>query len=314
MILRRARGHRWATVLSCLILWSVDGAAEDCCDAQASVAFSLERVSHSRPFARTLGARSEGCRGAAAARTVAGEPVYLNIVSQNTGVQGWSFTLALGGDLKFSEVATDGTAAAPAPEGRVENGFRSARLVAPRFRAPGFHGAVTAVVLCFGCSTTLPPTGTESVLRMTFDPIAEQAESAKGRLRLAPVDFSDEAIDNVITVDAFSVFPCNEESVELELELLPSKRFKRGDVNADGKVNMSDVIAGIEALLEPSRSPRFCWAALDTNRDGRVNISDPIFTLNFLFRSGDELPSPGGDECGFDIDSELDCEGVRSCA
>ena len=52
----------------------------------------------------------------------------------------------------------------------------------------------------------------------------------------------------------------------------------RGDVNGDGKVNISDVTALINLLLAGNTPP----STADCNQDGKVNISDVTALINYL--------------------------------
>ena len=54
----------------------------------------------------------------------------------------------------------------------------------------------------------------------------------------------------------------------------------RGDVNGDGKVNISDVTALINLLLAGNTPP----STADCNQDGKVNISDVTALINYLLR------------------------------
>lgn len=67
--------------------------------------------------------------------------------------------------------------------------------------------------------------------------------------------------------------------------------FRRGDVNGDGKINLSDPIWIVSALFfGASFGP--CRAAADVDDDGKLVLTDAIYTLNFLFRGGPAPPAP----------------------
>ena len=53
---------------------------------------------------------------------------------------------------------------------------------------------------------------------------------------------------------------------------------QRGDVNGDGKVNISDVTALINLLLSSNTPP----STADCNQDSKVNISDVTALINYL--------------------------------
>jgi hypothetical protein len=59
-----------------------------------------------------------------------------------------------------------------------------------------------------------------------------------------------------------------------------------GDVNGDGKVNVSDVFSLINSLFAGGPAP-VCPA--DVNADGGVGVDDVFYLINFLFAGG---PAP----------------------
>jgi len=82
-------------------------------------------------------------------------------------------------------------------------------------------------------------------------------------------------------------------------------RFRRGDVNADGRLDIADTVATLEYLFG-SRENLPCPDAADANDSGAIDISDPIRLLMRCFPLGDpevpcqdRLPAPFL-ECGLD--------------
>jgi hypothetical protein len=67
--------------------------------------------------------------------------------------------------------------------------------------------------------------------------------------------------------------------------------FRRGYVNEDNKLDISDGIAllGILFLGNPMAS---CQKTLDVNDDSRLDVSDGIFVFSFLFTGGKPPPAP----------------------
>ena len=92
----------------------------------------------------------------------------------------------------------------------------------------------------------------------------------------------------------------------LSFEAAP--RFIRGDANADGETDISDVVAILGTLFLGFRKPP-CRDALDVDDDGSLDVSDPIFLLTFLFNHGAQPPLPGPYRPGIDpTPDNLSCE------
>ena len=91
------------------------------------------------------------------------------------------------------------------------------------------------------------------------------------------------------------------------------KQFRRGDANADGKVDISDGVKIFEYLFSGG-STLLCLDAADSNDDGHVDISDGISILNWLFKGGVTISDPGTQSCGPDPTSDpIDCSSYFSC-
>ena len=89
--------------------------------------------------------------------------------------------------------------------------------------------------------------------------------------------------------------------------------FRRGDVNADGSVDISDSITtlGFLYLGGPEKLP--CQKSADVNDDGKVDLSDAITILGNLFLGGAPPPEPFA-ACGADPTSDdLTCESFSPC-
>jgi len=76
-----------------------------------------------------------------------------------------------------------------------------------------------------------------------------------------------------------------------------SPDFVRGDVNRDGGVDLSDVLATLFYLF--GGLDVACADAADTDDNGKVNLGDAIGSLYYLFLSGaaprSPFPAPGQD-------------------
>ena len=85
-------------------------------------------------------------------------------------------------------------------------------------------------------------------------------------------------------------------------------RFRRGDANGDGGIDLSDAVKVLAYLFLGDPAPA-CLVAADVDGSGKIDITDAVYTLQFLFLGG---PSPKGPfpDCG--IDDEIDGLGCQS--
>ena len=93
----------------------------------------------------------------------------------------------------------------------------------------------------------------------------------------------------------------------------PDGRFRRGDSNLDGVLDLSDGVFTLGALFL-GNNEFGCEDAADSNDSGGVDLSDAVFAFNYLFSGGVEPPAPGPMDCGVDPSvDELGCEDSDSC-
>lgn len=88
--------------------------------------------------------------------------------------------------------------------------------------------------------------------------------------------------------------------------------FRRGDANADGRIDLSDPVSTLGMLfLGASALP--CDDASDANDDGLIDISDSLFTLIHLYLGGPDSPEPSV-QCGTDPTPDgLGCGSFSPC-
>ena len=89
--------------------------------------------------------------------------------------------------------------------------------------------------------------------------------------------------------------------------------FRRGDVTADGAVNLSDAVFALNYLFLAASAPS-CEDTADSDDNGTVNLSDVVFLLNAIFLGGAPLSPPSLD-CAPDPthDDPLDCLTFDAC-
>ena len=86
-------------------------------------------------------------------------------------------------------------------------------------------------------------------------------------------------------------------------------QFVRGDVNADGRVNLADVVDLLDFLFRDGAAPA-CADAGDADDSGRLNLADVFRILNHVLFRGAAVAPPFPD-CGVDVeeDSLTSCVG-----
>jgi hypothetical protein len=89
-------------------------------------------------------------------------------------------------------------------------------------------------------------------------------------------------------------------------DVRPSRPFRRGDSNGEGKVDLTDAIATLLYLFSAGVRPP-CLDAADADDSGKVEITDAIFLLGALFQGTRSIPEPYP-LCGADpTPDEIDC-------
>jgi len=75
--------------------------------------------------------------------------------------------------------------------------------------------------------------------------------------------------------------------------------FRRGDSNGAGRTDLADAVYTLDFLFQTGEPIR-CTDAADANDDGTINIADPVYVLLYLFLGAAPPPLPGSETCGPD--------------
>jgi hypothetical protein len=98
------------------------------------------------------------------------------------------------------------------------------------------------------------------------------------------------------------------------IQFCAGRPFRRGDLNSDGRVDLSDAIRTFTYLFLGAARPA-CLDAADSNDDGGLDISDGIGILNELFSGEGRIPAPGSTGCGGDPTPDgLSCATYLPCS
>ena len=86
--------------------------------------------------------------------------------------------------------------------------------------------------------------------------------------------------------------------------------FRRGDVDADGRVQVNDAVQVLSRLFLGGDALR-CEDAADADDSGAIELNDPIRLLSFLLLAGEAPAAPGPQVCGADVAADaLSCGAV----
>ena len=82
-------------------------------------------------------------------------------------------------------------------------------------------------------------------------------------------------------------------------------RFRRGDVNVDGRVDIVDPLAALFRMFGKGladMNARFeCPEAADVDNNSRIDVTDPVRILKTLFLGENLIDAPGPHRCGVDL-------------
>ncbi len=254
--------------------------------------------------------------------------VYYGIVSNDLddpatadaveAVQGWSLAIGVEDSITLVSATTDGTVGAAVPDGLRDTGFEKTEVIDPNNPeapvVPQGQGAVSAVVLSFTLPITLLPSGTATVLALTVETEAAEADVTKTGSIFAKdgLQGAGQPVNSVATVAGSTVeFSCIQDAT-ISLTAVSIGSMVRADANADQKVNIADPIYIINALFREG-PPVACREAADANDDNLVDLSDATFILAYQFYGGPPPPPPF-EECGMDEDSTPEsCPSKSNC-
>jgi hypothetical protein len=130
----------------------------------------------------------------------------------------------------------------------------------------------------------------------------------------SPYDEPEEICGNDLDDDGDGEIDCADSGCAQKPPCAGS-RFRRGDANSDGGLNITDGIYVLNFLFLGGPSPS-CMEAANANDDATLNITDGIYILNYLFLGGTAPPAPGDAACGPDpvgSASALGCDAYSGC-
>jgi hypothetical protein len=143
------------------------------------------------------------------------------------------------------------------------------------------------------------PAGCQSIFNFIFD-VSKFAPQGETTVIELVNDRDVSPVLNIFTVGGFTRIPALTPSTVSILKVAPPYPafFKRGDVDGNQKVEITDPVKILNFLFTGGSAPA-CIDAADVTDTGNVGISSAIYLLNFLFLGGAPpavpFPEPGID-------------------
>lgn len=226
-----------------------------------------------------------------------------SVVLEGTGFTG-GMTVAFGGVPALSVQVLDATSAVAVtpggPEGSVDvtvtTQYGTDTLVDAYTYEPFLVDSVepNGVSACDATPVVISGTGFPADLWVTIGEAPAtvlQVLSDGSEAVILPPDFVDASPGGLPTVDLVCGTNGGATSQTLVGGFTYLTQFIRGDVNADGFVNVADIDFLGSAIAGTGPMPGIVDAA-DVNDDGIVHIGDLVYLSAFLFEGGAEPPAP----------------------
>jgi glucose/arabinose dehydrogenase len=92
------------------------------------------------------------------------------------------------------------------------------------------------------------------------------------------------------------------QTIEVTVADDPRPQFRRGDANGDAKIDISDGVRILVFLFVDAATELGCEDAADADDGGGIEMTDAVYTFNFLFSGGQDIPEPTA--CGRDASED----------
>ena len=198
---------------------------------------------------------------------------------------------------------------------RVEIGFRDFSVTQEQIteyldsqRREGFPAGEVAMLDALGVSATE---------RLHAEMVLYHAEWGPGRYSVREVGFSGLREILETTPEFFETYELDPDPTRL-YPVGSSLRFRRGDADSDGVVELNDAVRIAQFLFLGGARPE-CFEGADVNDSGSVDIADVVSVLSWRFLGTAPPPPPGPTHCGPDpaasqtflgCDTEIPCSEV----
>lgn len=185
----------------------------------------------------------------------------------------------------------------------------------------GQEGVVGVCILSLTTFVILPPVGEWAVLKIRGDldvsglKPGERTQPCRIDIR-GPGEEGLRSLGSPVTTEVTvqgQSYPHAARDLEIVARVREFARFKRGDANSDGTLDISDVLFILGYLFLGTRAPE-CLDSADTDDSSRIEITDALAIFEFLFFGSSSPTVPGPFECGSDpTDDDIPCEAFSGC-
>jgi len=107
--------------------------------------------------------------------------------------------------------------------------------------------------------------------------------------------------------------PATIQVFNIDLDAKPEIRFRRGDANADGTIDISDGVRDLVWLFALGGLEPECLDAADADANLQIELTDAVYIFTYLFLGGIQPPEPGPNACGFGPAPRLGCLNYNAC-
>lgn len=129
-----------------------------------------------------------------------------------------------------------------------------------------------------------------------FLPVGSNVPLLRAKIRVVgntlpiELEFTDDLVPNIgapqtatnFTINGASRPPALVEDGSIQFGIA-RRRFRRGDVNGDGRISIADPVLIVQATFEHRALTFDCDDMLDVDDDGTLTTSDPIALLRWMF-------------------------------
>ena len=160
------------------------------------------------------------------------------------------------------------------------------------------QAAITSIIMRGNTLMALQPRGTQRVARVTMETAIPTGESCETLVLEYDEPAQLPTSPPIYLIVGYHGRSWSPALTSAAIEVCPA-RFRRGDANSDGSVDISDAIFTLASLFLGGEAPG-CREAADVNSDALLDLSDPVYLLESLFLGGGlgRIGAPGPYQCG----------------